>query len=134
RRRWSRTWMPYTVIGAGAFVGLVGGAFELVAKSNYKTFDSGVARCNTMAMGCPSDTPGLLSTRNTGNTMRAIGYVGYGLAGGAIATGAVLAWLNRSKPYQVRPEEIEDQKDQRSVAVTPNVSPDMAGAMVQGHF
>jgi hypothetical protein len=146
RRRWDRTWMPYTVIGAGALVGLIGGAFELSASSSFKDFDSAVARCNTtslmnspkdMPMGCLSSTAGLLNMRNSGNTKRTIGYVGYGIAGAAVVTGAVLVFLNRSQPFQVRPEELEEDKAEQTahpVAVAPIVSPEMTGAMVQGHF
>lgn len=146
RRRWDRRWMPYTVIGAGVLVGLVGGAFELSANSSFKDFDNAVARCNTTSlmnspkdtpMGCPSSTAGLLNMRNSGNTKRTIGYVGYGVAGAAVVTGAVLAFLNRSQPYQVRPEELEEEKAESAahpVAFAPIVSPEMTGAMVQGHF
>ena len=146
RRRWSQKWMPYTVIGAGALVGIVGGGFEYLASSNFKDFDAAVARCNTTSimnspkgtpMGCPSSTSGLLAMRDSGNTKRTIGIVGYGVAGAAIVTGAVLAYLNRSQPYQVRPEELEEEKAEAAahpVAFTPVVSPQLMGAMVQGHF
>lgn len=137
RRRWDRTWMPYTVLGAGVLAGIIGGVFELSANSSFKDFNSAVAKCNTTTMGCSSSTPGLLDMRNSGNTKRTIGVVGYGVAGAAIATGAVLAYLNRSQPYQVRPEELEEEKTDAAahpVAFTPIVSPEMTGAMVQGHF
>ena len=146
RRRWDKEWMPYTVIGAGALVGIIGGGFEYLASSNFKDFDTAVAKCNTTSvmnspkttpMGCPSSTSGLLDMRNSGNTKRTIGIVGYGVAGAAIATGAVLAYLNRSQPYQIRPEDLEEEKAETAahpVAFTPIVSPEMTGAMVQGHF
>jgi tetratricopeptide (TPR) repeat protein len=137
RRRWDRTWMPYTVIGAGALVGIIGGVFELSASSSYKDFDTAVAKCNTAAMGCASSTPGLVDMRNSGDTKRTIGFVGYGVAGAAIATGAVLAYLNRRTPYTVRPEDIEEPiKEQPAspVGIAPIVSPEMTGALVQGHF
>jgi hypothetical protein len=137
RRRWDRAWMPYSVLGAGALVGLIGGGFEYLASSNYKDFDNAVAKCNTATMGCSSSTPGLLAMRNSGNTKRTIGYVGFGIAGAAVVTGAVLAYLNRSQPYQIRPEELEEDKSENAehpVAFAPIVSPEMTGAMVQGHF
>lgn len=132
-RRWDRTWMPYTVIGAGALVGIIGGVFELSASSSYKDFDTAVAKCNTTAMGCAT-TPALLDMRNSGDTKRTIGYVGYGIAGAAIVTGTVLAILNRRQPYQIRPEELDEEKAAHPVAVAPIVSPELTGAMVQGHF
>jgi hypothetical protein len=134
RRRWDRTWMPYTVIGAGALVGIVGGIFELSARSSFNDFDTAVAKCNTAAMGCSASTPGLLDMRSSGNTKRTIGYVGYGVAGAAIVTGAVLAYLNRRTPYQIRADELDEEKPEPAVALAPIVSPELTGAMVQGHF
>jgi hypothetical protein len=136
RRKWDRTWMPYTVIGAGALVGIVGGIFELSARSSYDDFDKGVARCNTPAMGCDTaKNANLLEMRDSGNTKRTIGYVGYGVAGAAIVTGAVLAWLNRRTPYQIRADDLDEEKAERNgIAVAPIVSPELTGAMVQGHF
>ncbi len=139
RRRWEKTWMPYAVIGGGALVGLIGGAFELSASSSYKDFDSAVAKCNTAAMGCAASTPGLVDMRNSGDTKRTVGYVGYGVAGAAIATGALLAFLNRRTPYQIRPVDLEENKDKSpdkagAVSFAPVVSPGMTGALVQGHF
>jgi tetratricopeptide (TPR) repeat protein len=134
RRKWDRTWMPYTVIGAGALIGIVGGIFELSARSSYNDFDTAVAKCNTTAMGCAASTPGLLDMRNSGNTKRTIGYVGYGVAGAAIVTGAVLAYLNRRTAYQIRPEDREEEKAEAAVSIAPIVSPELTGALVQGHF
>lgn len=139
RRRWDRTWMPYTVMGAGALVGIIGGAFELSASSSYKDFNTAVARCNTTAMGCASSTPGLLDMRSSGDTKRTVGYVGYGVAGAAVAAGAVLAILNRRTPYQIRPEDLEEPdkdkaQDRAGVSFAPVVSPEMTGALVQGRF
>jgi len=134
RRRWDRTWMPYVVIGSGALIGIIGDVFELSAQSSYKDFDDAVAKCNTMAMGCPTGTAGLLDMRNSGDSKRTIGYVGYGVAGAAIVTGTVLAILNRRQPYQIRPEDLDAEKGKPSVSVAPVVSPGMTGAAVQGHF
>jgi tetratricopeptide (TPR) repeat protein len=131
-RKWQNTWFPYVVAGAGAVVGLVAGGLELSAQSSYDQFNTKVAACNTMSAGCPTSTPGITSLRDSGDTKRTIGYVGYGIAGAAIATGAVLLWVNRRQPYQLSPEELEPTP--APIAVTPIVSPEMAGAMVQGHF
>jgi hypothetical protein len=77
--------------------------------------------------------------RNSGDTKRTLGYVGYGVAGAAIATGALLAFLNRRTPYQIRPEDRDEEEIKRqdkasAVSFTPVVSPGMTGALVQGHF
>lgn len=140
RRRWDRPWMPYTVIGAGALVGLIGGGMELWASSTYKDLNTSVAKCNSPTAGCSiEDNQHLVDMRKSGDTRRTLGYVGYGVGGAAIATGALLAYLNRRTPYQVRPEEIEGEQDKGqdkapAVSFTPVVSPGMAGAQVQGHF
>jgi hypothetical protein len=137
RRRWNRVWAPYTVIGAGAAVGIAGGLFELSARSSFKSFDAAVTRCNAssadMNNGCDT-TPGILSMRDSGNTKRSAGFVMYGVAGGTIAVGAVLAWLNRREAYQIRPEEIEQDRVSAAPVVAPIVGPGLAGASVQGHF
>jgi hypothetical protein len=134
-RRWDRSWMPYVVIGSGALVGILGGVFELSANSSYKDFDAAVTRCN-MDTGnkCMANTAGLLDMKSSGDTKRTIGYVGYGIAGAAIVTGTVLAILNRRQPYQIRPEDLDEEHTKRPLAVAPIVSPEMTGAAVQGHF
>jgi hypothetical protein len=136
RRRWDRTWMPYAVIGAGALVGLIGGGLELSASSTYSDYQSSVAKCNTAAKGCELDkNQNLVDMRKSGDTKRTLGYVGYGVAGAAIATGALLTFLNRRTPYQITPDVLEGEKDKPpAVSFTPIVSPGMAGALVQGHF
>jgi hypothetical protein len=138
RRRWDRTWMPYSVMGAGAVVGIVGGLFLLSASSTYDEYDTQVTRCNMDHQngGCPTtDAKGqsLIDMRKSGDTKRTVGYVGYGVAGAAVVTGAVLLWLNRRQPYQIRPEDLEEEKT-HGVAIAPLVTPEMTGATVLGHF
>jgi hypothetical protein len=114
-------------------VGLTAGAIELSAQSSYDDFNARVASCNTMAAGCPSAThPEILSLRDSGDTKRTYGYVGYGVAGAAVVTGAVLLYLNRRQPYQISAEELNATP--APVAVAPIVSPEVVGAAVQGHF
>lgn len=132
RRKWQNTWFPYIFLGAGAVVGLTAGGLELSAQSSYDQYNTKVAACNTTAAGCSTNTPGITSQRDSGDTKRVIGYVGYGVAGAAIATGAALLWINRRQAYHINAEELEATPV--PVAITPIVSPDIMGAMVQGHF
>jgi hypothetical protein len=132
RTKWQNTWFPYAVLGAGAVVGLTAGALELSAQSSYDEFNTRVAACNTTTAGCPTATPGIVSLRDSGNTKRTLGYVGYGVAGAAVVTGAILLYINRQQAYQITPEELE--AGHAPVAVAPIVSPEIVGAMVQGHF
>jgi len=137
RRKWQNTWFPYVVAGSGALVGLVAGGIELSAQASYKDFDRAIAACNAQTGnngGCPSGTP-LGSMKQSGDTKKVIGYVGYGVAGAAIATGLGLAWLNRRQPYQIRAEDLQNEQEPPSaVSIVPVVAPDMAGAMVLGKF
>jgi len=132
-RRWDATWMPYAVIGGGVAAGLFGVVFELAADSTYNDYDKRVASCSTGNMGCPTSAE-LTDIKASGDTKKMIGYVGYGVAGAAIGTGVLLAILNRPKAYQIRPEQLQEEQDRRSVSVTPIVTPTMAGAMVHGKF
>jgi tetratricopeptide (TPR) repeat protein len=137
RRKWQNTWFPYVVVGSGAVVGLIAGGLELSAQSSYKDFDRQIAACNTQTGnngGCSIDTS-INSLKDSGDTKKILGYVGYGIAGAAIATGATLAWLNRRQPYQISAEDLENERPRQPVvSITPIVAPDMAGAMVMGRF
>jgi hypothetical protein len=139
KRRWDRTWMPYAVMGAGVVVGGIGGLLELSAQSSFKSYDQKVASCSSNNSGCPNSTPGLDSLRSSGDTKQDLAYVGYGIGIGAVAVGAVLAYLNRSEPYEIKPDDLGDRDDGSEpepphVTVAPIVSPTMAGAAVLGHF
>jgi len=139
KRRWKATWMPWTVIGAGVVAGVVGGALSMSAQSSYDEFDDKVSRCNDetgMNGGCMV-TPELTDIRDSGDSKRMLGYVGYGIAGAAVVTGAVLLYLNRSTAYQISSDEYRREqleKDRAKVTVTPIVAPTMAGAMIESRF
>ena len=135
-RRFKATWMPYTVLGTGVALGLTGVVLELSANASYNNYDKQVAACNMGNMGCPTTTE-LQSIRESGDTKKTLGYVAYGVAGGAIAVGTLLTILNRPKAYQIRPEELQEEearRQQKKVSITPIVTPNMAGAMVHGKF
>jgi len=137
KRRWDATWMPYAVIGGGIALGLAGGALQLSADSSYREFDDAVRRCSEaggMNAGCEASAE-LADMRESGDTKRMLGYVGYGIAGAAVVTGAVLLYLNRSTTYQITADEYKrEQREQQKTAITPIVAPGMAGAMVYGRF
>jgi tetratricopeptide (TPR) repeat protein len=133
-RRWQTTWMPYAVLGTGVGLGLLGVVLELSANATYNDYDKKVVACSMNNMGCPT-TDELTSIRESGDTKKTLGYVTYGVAGGAVAVGVLLAILNRPKAYQIRPEELQQEEEaKRKVTVTPIVTPNMAGAMVHGTF
>lgn len=137
KRRWNATWMPYAVVGGGVALGILGGAMQLSASSSYDEYDSEVARCNEASgrMGCTDAA--VLEIKDSGDTKRTLGYVGYGLAGAAIATGAVMLYLNREQSYQITADEYKAQLRKTGVVgVTPMLDADtgMGGAQVFGQF
>ena len=136
RRRWDQTWMPYAVLGGGAVVGIVGGVFELSAKSSYDDYDKKVARCaaDNPSMACEDSS--LNSLKNSGDTKRTVGFVGYAMAGAALAAGGVLLYLNREHAYQITADEHRKELRARGVEarVVPIVAPGTAGALVEGRF
>ncbi|HEU0036576.1 MAG TPA: hypothetical protein VFQ53_38450 [Kofleriaceae bacterium] len=130
KRRWSATWMPYAVIGAGAVVGLAAGALELSAQSSFDEYDAAVTKCS-MEGACEA-SGSITSLRDSGDTKRTLGYIGYGLAGATVATGVLLIYLNRETSYQITADEY--RRDSRAVSVAPIVTPGMAGAVIHGKF
>lgn len=137
RRRWDRAWVPYAVIGAGVAVGLGGGLMHLSAKSSYDDFDTAIKRCNDDSggnAGCDVNAPGLKGMRDSGDQKKMIGYIGYGVAGAAVATGLVMVYLNRTTSYQITADEYRRERGEDSVSITPIVAPEMTGAMVHGRF
>jgi hypothetical protein len=123
------------VLGGGVALGVLGVVFELSASSSYNDYDKAVASCNmgTGNQGCPTTTE-LTSTRDSGDTKKTLGYVSYGVAGAAIATGVLLAILNRPKAYQIRPEDLAEEQAPPAISFTPIITPTLAGAALQGHF
>jgi hypothetical protein len=131
-RRWQATWMPYVVLGVGVGLLGAGAALELSASSSYDDYDQQVAACNMNNLGCPTSDD-LRAARDSGDTKKNLGYVMYGVGGATIAAGVVLAILNRPKAYQIRPEDLQEQQAPK-VSITPVITPNLAGAMVQGRF
>ena len=128
-RRWDATWMPYAVMGLGVAIGFTGGLLEMSAQSSYRQYDAKVASCSMNNAGCPNTTD-LQNLRSSGDSKRSLGFIGYGVAAGTVAIGGLLAILNRPQAYQIRAEDLNNEK----VSVTPVVTPTFAGAAVQGHF
>jgi len=129
-RKWDATWMPWAVMGAGVVVVGAGALFELSANSSYSDYDHKVEQCNMNNAGCPS-SKALTDLRSSGDSKKTLGYVGYGVGAAAVVVGAALAYINRPEAYQIRAEDLGDEKQ---VSVTPILTPDGAGASIQGHF
>ncbi len=139
RRKWDATWMPYAVLGGGVVLGLVSGLLSVSAQSSYDEFDSAVTQCNAdnNMMGCVD--PSVMELRDSGDSKKTMSYVTLGIAGGAVLTGAVMAYLNRREAYQItaddyRREEREKAKRAGSVSFSPMIAPGTGGAIVSGSF
>jgi len=133
-RRWDAVWMPYTVIGVGALLGVAGVLMEQSATSSYEDYDAKVQTCNMNNAGCPTDNA-ITDLRDSGDSKKRLGYIFYGAAGVTAVAGIALAIMNRQQPYTIRPEDLQEEQSRAGkVSITPVVSPNMAGAMVQGHF
>src|ERR1041384_8225591 len=104
--------MPYTVIGAGALVGLIGGGMELWASSTYKDLNTSVAKCNSPTQGCSiEDNQHLVDMRKSGDTKRTLGYIGYGVGGPRLAAGPFWPSSTRRTPYRIPPDVLEEEKE-----------------------
>lgn len=124
KRRWA-TWIPWTVVGAGAAVALGGGLLHLGARSDFQKFDQGIVACG----GCvPPDE--VQSQYDGGNRLQTLAIASYIVGGAAIAAGATLAYLNRPQPYRVTAEDL----DKKEVAVVPVIAPGAGGVMAMVRF
>jgi hypothetical protein len=117
-RRWA-VWKPWVVFASGAVVALIGVGLELGARSDYNVYAQEVSQ--TCPQGCqlsslPKSLAAIQTRAHTENvsaiTMMSIG-------GAALATGIVLAIVNRERP--VLPKEAS------RVSIAPVFGPEMAG-------
>ena len=140
KRRWQAKWMPYAVLGGAVAVGAFGALMQVSAGSSYDEFDQKVARCNedSNGMGCAQSE--VVALRDSGDTKKTLGYIGYGVAGAAVVAGVALLYLNRETTYQITADEYKKElraagKDTRTaIQFTPMLAPDAAGAMIHGSF
>jgi hypothetical protein len=113
---------------------------QLSASSSYRDFEAEVARCSADVMNNSCDASQFTNLRDSGDTKRTLGYIGYGVAGAAIITGGILVYLNRRVAYQITTDEYrmeeyrKQQAQQKSVSFAPIVGPGVGGAAVMGRF
>lgn len=124
KRRWA-SWIPWTVVGAGAAVALGGGLLHLGARSDFQKFDQGIIDCG----GCVPSSD-VQSQYDGGNRLQKMAIASYIVGGAAIAAGATLAYLNRPQAYRVTAEEL----DKKEVAVVPVIAPGTGGLMAMVRF
>jgi hypothetical protein len=96
KRRWPG-WVPWTVMGAGAAVALAGVALQGAGLQKVaQVDDASKVQC---PVGCASEPADLASDRQKGVLMQQAAMGAYVVGAAAIATGAVLAYLNRGERY-----------------------------------
>lgn len=135
RRKWQATWMPWAVVGFGGAVAAASGFVYASGRSDVSDFDARISACG--AAGCPI-TPELTDMRDSGVNKQTWAWVGFGVGAGTIATGLVLAYVNRVRPYQIRPEDLSQGATGASASsrttVQPLVGPGLAGAAATFSF
>lgn len=126
RLRWA-WWQPWTVLGAGALVGVTGGVLQWRAQENMARYQErfGIA-CPT---GCPDDSqPALARLRGRARWQNRAG-VGSMISGGVlVVTGAILVALNQPRSFRI------DANRRLGPTVTPMLGPDGAGLTVAFEF
>ncbi|OJT17245.1 hypothetical protein BO221_46860 [Archangium sp. Cb G35] len=98
KTRWP-AWMPWAMMGSGVAIAAGGGLLHQQTSKNYGVFDSGIRWCG----GCDPNTNGLAVARARGDQLQRAAFGAYALGGGALATGAVLLYINQSRLIPVEP-------------------------------
>ncbi|MEZ4365097.1 MAG: PEGA domain-containing protein [Kofleriaceae bacterium] len=106
-RRWEKTWVPWTIAGAGAGVGLLGAGLMVIARSHMDQFNSTISsKCSS---GCSQpdlpggegpDDPDLVAAydrKDQANLENTLGIGMVGVGGAAVLTGLVMVALNQPK-------------------------------------
>ena len=124
-----RSWLPWSVVGAGALVGFAGLGFRTLAGSNFDQYDSRIlSECNPSCTLDEAAEHGQLKDR--GELYNAAAATSLVVAGGLLVTGFTLVFLNRSRAVGVeRPKGPANGPD-----VTPVVGRSRAGALVSWLF
>jgi hypothetical protein len=124
-RHWS-AWKPWAVVAGGAVLAAGGAVIHLQAKSSYDEFDNHIIACG----GC-IPPPDVTDKRTKGDSLQTLAYGTYAVGGAALATGLVLAFINRSQPYTISPNELVSEP---GVTVAPLVSKDEGGVLATIRF
>ncbi len=127
-RLWD-TWKPWTVVGAGAALAVGGGVLHLQSRRNYVGFDRGVEACaRPQSEGCKPSSE-LAGMRTRGDTLRRAAVGTWIASGAALATGAVLLYVNR--PQQ---QIVDVGENGQLLAVTPLVGSGTHGVLASFSF
>ncbi|MCG8424452.1 MAG: tetratricopeptide repeat protein [Proteobacteria bacterium] len=125
RRRWSR-WIPYAVLGAGTLFVASAGYFDRTSTDRFDQFDA------RYAASCPGGCRGAIAQelkdlRASAEQRQRIAIAIYAAGGVVLATGVVLAYMNRKLAFEVRGD-----RDDMELTVVPSVLPE--GAFVNARW
>jgi len=129
-RRVMPTAVPWVVLGGGAALAGAGVGMHLAARSAFAGYDAAVTSCatNTPSKGCIG-RPDITSQRATADTLQGLAWASYLVGGAAVATGAVLLYVNRPQAYIRSVEAVES-----AASLTPLLVPGGAGLSLAGSF
>lgn len=131
QRRWA-TWMPWSVVGAGAALFVTGGVLEWRAVANGNSYDQAfTALCGSI--GCFESESGTLDERlDKAALQQRLGIAFFITGGAAIATGLALVYLNRPTEAAVAGEAAGESSS--NVSLVPMISPGATGMTVHIRF
>ena len=114
--------MPYAVIGARRRASASSASrSSSSASSTYNDYDKKVARCNMNNHGLPDDERRSPICATSGDTKKTLGFVGYGVAGARGRRGRRARGTSTARrPYQIRPEDLQDEQREAQVSVDPD--------------
>ena len=126
--------IPWTVLLGG--VAVAGGSLGLhfAANGSYQAYDRGINDCSNADPVVGGCTPSLdlQSKKATGDTLQSLAFVGYGVGGAAVLTGAILLYVNRLQPYRRQTVDVVNTKPE--VTVAPLLGPGVGGAQLNVSF
>lgn len=125
-RPWA-AWKPWAVVGAGVAIAGAGGVLHALSARNFSAYDDGFRKLSCASTGCSDAAvrmmdPHLPVLLDRGHLEQRLAVAGYVAGGALIATGAVLAYLNR--PH------LMEQGSASAPAVALVVSTDAIGVVV----
>lgn len=122
-----KRWQPWTLLGVGAFLSLVGGGLEWHASRSFDAYERDLR--DACMPRCPIDIQTSLQRRFDTATWENRLAVGSLIVGGtAMAVGLTLAFLNRPR------SRLRDTAGKANVKIVPMVSERGAGLSVGGRF
>lgn len=135
-RRWKK-WKPLAVTGGGAGVAALGIPFYMFALSNAKDYDDQTADICPSTEGCSdAGTPlpaAVKDLRSRAQTQEIVAFSLFAVGGAAMATGALMLYMNRERPEHLRES---DPVPSTTLSVQPLLTPTTTGftAGLNGSF